>query len=327
MTVEWTSSRTSLPSARWKALGTYAFLATGDPTVLDAARVLARQVLDAVDRSCSRFRDDSDLTRANARPGHWVPVDPLLVAAVGVAVESARETDGLVDPLLGRPMAWLGYDADFEVVRRVNDPTPATPPPTPRPGAWREIGIDPESAILVPAGCSLDLGATAKAWASDLVAAAVVERFGCEVMVSLGGDVRMDGPDGSAPSTWPVAVTEHPEGADPEVVWLEGGGLATSSTTRRRWARHGQVRHHLLDPRTGLPTSGPWRTVTATGATSVAANTATTAALVLGDDAEGWLIRKSVTGRLVSHEGRVHTIGGWPAEPDARTSITDRRPR
>lgn len=303
------------PSRSWTALGTYVYLSTSDPGLLDSARTVATEVLAAVDRTCSRFRADSDLSRANARPGHWVAVDPLLVAAVQVAVEAARESDGLVDPCLGRSMVHLGYDADLAIVRqRGNEDAPARssgPVPVPRPEAWREIALDPAGAIRVPEDCTLDLGATAKALASDLVAASVVDRWGCHVVVSLGGDLRIDGPS-SDDRGWPVAVAERP-GEDPaEIVRLRSGGMATSTTTVRRWTSGGTVRHHLLDPRTSRPVTSRWRTATATGPTSVAANTATTAAIVLGDDAPAWLARHGVDARLVAQDGTVLTVGHWP---------------
>jgi thiamine biosynthesis lipoprotein len=322
---------TTCSSIRWNTLGTYGFLAVGDPTLLDAAHRVALDVLDAVDRTCSRFRDDSDLVRANTRPGAWVDVDPLLVAAVDVAVEAARATDGLVDPCLGRSMVWLGYDADLAVVRERATPTRRTPPPAPRPGAWRDVGTDPEGAIRVPADCALDLGATAKAWASDLVARSIVEQLGTHVILSLGGDIRIDGPVDAEHPGWPVAVTERPEDTDgAETVWLDGGGLATSSTIARRWGGAGGQQHHLLDPRTGLPTTEFWRTATATGPTCVAANTATTAALVLGAEAPAWLEHHSVTARLVGYDGAVTRVGGWPQpehdhELTARTLTNDGR--
>ncbi len=309
-------------SLTWRALGTYVYLATADPAQLGPAQAMAQAVLAEVDRTCSRFRSDSDLMRANARPGRWVAVDPLLVAAVSVAVEAAEHTDGLVDPCLGRSMVQLGYDADLDEVRRrpaptapdptSPDPTSPGPPPAPRRGAWRDIGLDPDGAVRVPHGCSLDLGATAKAWAADLVAATLVDGLGCGVVVSLGGDIRCDAPPDSSGPGWPVRVTERPGEGRGQTVWLAGGGLATSSTTVRRWSSGGPVRHHIVDPRTGLPTTGPWRTVTATGPTSVAANTASTAALVLGDQARPWLRDRSVTARLVSDTGAVHAVGSWP---------------
>ncbi len=294
-------------SVRWDTLGTYGYLATGDPARLDDAHTIAREVLAAVDRTCSRFRDDSDLEHANRQPGRWVTVDPLLVAAVDVAVAAARATDGLVDPCLGRSLVLLGYDADLAVVQS-RGPVPGHRV-TPTPDAWQQIGTDPEGGLLVPEGCAIDLGATCKAWASDLVAASIVDRLGCDMVVSLGGDVRIAGPEQPG---WAIDITERPGDDDPEQVWLTGGGLATSSTTGRRWAsEHGDV-HHVLDPRTGRPTDEHWRTATATGATCVAANVATTAALVLGAAAPAWLEANDVTARLVDRDGAVTRIGAWP---------------
>jgi thiamine biosynthesis lipoprotein len=309
---------------RWEALGTYVHLATGDGRRLDEARRVAEEVLAAVDRTCSRFRP-SDLTRANARPGQWTEVDPLLVSAVGVAVEAAATTGGLVDPCLGRTLVRIGYDADLRVVQQ-RRPTFAGRAAEPTTDRWREIRTDPEGALRVPAGCALDLGATAKAWAADLVAAGVVHALGGHVLVSLGGDVRIDGPDddpddGPAPA-WTVRVTERPGDPGPaEVVAVGGGGLATSSTLARRWRTRDGERHHLVDPRTGRPTDEHWRTVTATGPTCVAANVATTAALVLGPAAVPWLDDHAVSARLVGRDGSVTRTGSWPTP--ATTPSTD----
>lgn len=306
-------TRSEPACARWSSLGTYTFLTTGDAALLAPAMSIARGVLAEVDRACSRFRDDSDLTRANARPGSWVGVGPLLVAAVQVAVEAAAETDGLVDPCLGRTIISLGYDADMATVQARKPGPWRTSSPPPRPDAWREVEVDENGRVKVPAGCALDLGATGKAWASDLVARTIADELGCDLVVSLGGDVRLDGPDEAAPRTWPVSVTEIPGDRNhEELVWVTGGGLATSSTTSRRWRHGAQEHHHLIDPRTGSPTTGVWRTVTATGPTCVAANTATTAALVLGQRAVPWLEERGVCARLVARDGSVARVGKWP---------------
>lgn len=296
---------------RFQALGTYVHLAT--TADLAPAVELAEAVLAEVDRACSRFRPDSDLSVANRRAGRWTEVDPLLAAAVAVAVDAAQQTDGLVDPCLGVPLVEIGYDADLSVVLTRADHR-ITPPPSSRPGAWREVGVDPAGAVLVPDGVRLDLGATAKAWASDLLAVSLADALGGDVLVSLGGDLRIAGD--SCRRTWPVVVTEHPDGEgddlEPEHLTLDRGGLATSSTTVRRWTSGGVRHHHLLDPATGRPVTPYWRTVTATGPTCVAANVATTAAVVLGERAEVWLADRGVDARLVSVTGQVRRLGGWP---------------
>jgi thiamine biosynthesis lipoprotein len=294
-------------TATWRALGTYVHLSTSDGKALEPARQIAERMLDDADRTCSRFRRDSDLVRANAAAGSWTKVDPMLVEAIGAAREAAAWSDGLVDPTLGHALVAVGYDRGIALVLAESTDPAAAPVPA-RAGAWREIQTDPAGAVMVPAGCALDLGATAKAWAADVIASSVAEELGCTVVISLGGDVAVAGTGG-----WPVAVTEtvdDPSGA--EIVHLPYGGLATSSTAARRWIRDGVIRHHLIDPRTGEPTSGRWRTVTATGATCVAANTASTASVVLGDRAVGWLTERGIPARLVNTAGRIVRTERWP---------------
>ncbi len=300
-----------MPTTTSTALGTYVFLATRRTADLAVARRLAHAVLADVDRTCSRFRPDSDLSRANAGAGRWVEVDPLLVAAVAVACRAAAQTGGLVHPLLGRTLVQLGYDSDFAELP-AGDATPAVvwPSAVPGPDTWREIGLDDTGAIRVPTGTALDLGSTGKAWAADVIATALAQELVGSALVSLGGDLAIAAPDGRA---WPIAVSTRPDGPVEATVELDRGGLATSSTRVRRWSRGGVRLHHLIDPRTGAPAPEVWQTVTATGPTCGAANTATTAAVVLGTHAPAWLRAHDVSARLVAADGRIVTTGGWPS--------------
>jgi FAD:protein FMN transferase len=293
-------------STTFEALGTYVYVATRDAAELGAARRLTADLLGAVDRTCSRFRDDSDLSLANARAGRWTTVDPLLVAAAEVALGAARITDGLVHPLLGRPLVALGYDRDFGLLHDTGEAVAVTPPTL---DSWRELGLRGDE-VRVPAGTALDLGATGKGFAADLVAHALDAELRAPALVSVGGDLALSRPDGTP---WPVSVSERP--GDPAVlVHLEQGGLATSSTRVRRWARAGTSYHHVLDPRTGLPARVVWSTVSCLGGTAVGANTASTAAIVLGDAAPDWLDSHGVSARLVTPEGDVLRTGAWPEE-------------
>jgi len=96
-------------------------------------------------------------------------------------------------------------------------------------------------------------------------------------------------------------------------VRVSSGGLATSGVHVRRW-RLGSARvHHILDPRTGLPASTCWRTVSTTAATCVQANAASTAAMVLGEQAVGWLEQLGLPARLVRDDGTVAYTAGWLA--------------
>ncbi len=290
----------------WRVWSTYVRLCVSDARVLPAAERLTRVLLADVDRACSRFRADSDLSRLNAAPGRWVDVDPLLVAATRVAVEAARVSDGLVDPCVGHALVSWGYDADLaELVRR---PAVVVPDPLAGRADWRDIRWE-EGAVRLPPDCLLDLGATAKAWAADLVAETVAAELEGGVSISLGGDLRVVS---SAHARWPVRVTETEHDPAGVTVAIGSGGMATSTILARRWRTEDGWAHHLIDPRTGAPVAGEVRTATALGESAVGANVASTAALVLGAEAEAWLAERGVHARLVLADGSVREVGAWP---------------
>jgi thiamine biosynthesis lipoprotein len=290
------------------------------PSALDGARTWAQQFLDEVERACSRFRPDSELMLAQAAGD--VPVSPLLAELVAAALDAARRTDGVVDPTVGGLLDGLGYDRDLALLTGSGAGADGGDGPplvvTHQRPDWRTVRLDRTAdgarLRLVP-GTRLDLGATAKAYAADRCAAAIAERFDTGVLVSLGGDIATAGPapDGG----WRVLVQDEPDDPPQTVQIPAGAALATSSTVSRRWWYRGIAMHHIVDPRTGAPAATPWRSATVAAATCVQANAASTAALVHGDAAPGWLRRTGLPARLVGADRRVLTIGAWPADPTA----------
>jgi thiamine biosynthesis lipoprotein len=302
-------------SVRFKAIGTTAHLLVTEPRGLIDGEGLLRSFLTDLDVSCSRFRADSALSAVN-RHGGGTNVHPLLFAALRVAMRAARDTDGLVVPTLGACMIAIGYDRSFAGVRAASGERVDPVPPS---ASWRDIELDEETrSVRLPRGIQLDLGATAKAWAADVAAARIAERLGCGALVNLGGDLAIAG---EAPADgWRVRVTaDHSVSTGGQVVAVRSGGLATSSTTVREWKRADQVLHHVLDPATGLPAQRIWRYVSVSANDCVTANTAATAALVLGTRAEGWLGTRDLAARLVAADGSVTAVAGWPSETQLST--------
>jgi thiamine biosynthesis lipoprotein len=304
-------------SAAWMALGCRVHLVVTDPGQLAAARSLLEADLDEVDVACSRFRPDSELVALDQAGGRPARVSPVLAEAIGVALRAAELTGGDVDPTVGEAIAAVGYDRDFALVAPDGPPLNLTVRAVP---GWRQVRLDAAAhTVTMPAGVRLDLGATAKAWASDRAAGRIGHTLGCGVLVGLGGDIAVAGP--APPGGWRIRVQDVTSGPEdpPEgpsaVIAMASGGLATSSTTARRWRRGGDVLHHILDPRTGLPPAPVWRTVSVTAATCADANAASTAAIIRGDQAPGWLGSLGLPARLVDVGGRVQTVAGWPAEP------------
>jgi FAD:protein FMN transferase len=115
---------------------------------------------------------------------------------------------------------------------------------------------------------------------------------------------------------------ETPHGPS-QVVAIRDGGLATSSTAARRWHHGGDLLHHILDPRSGRPAAPVWRTVSVAAATCADANTAATAAIIRGDQAPAWLAGLELPARLVTQDGVVRTVAGWPANQADETDEVD----
>jgi thiamine biosynthesis lipoprotein len=317
-----------LAEARWRAIGTGVHLVVAGGA-LEPARAAVETLLAVVDTTYSRFRDDSELSRIH-RDGRETVVSPLLAQAIEAALRGARLSDGLVDPTVGRALRAIGYDVDFaQLARRAPGDAPTPIRITSIPG-WQAIRFDAHTRRLaIPNGVELDLGSTGKALAADLGAAAALaalsdaERAGPTrapgraggpgVLLSLGGDITLAGTP--PPGGWRILAADSSE-TDPatggEVVALDSGAVATSSTTVRRWVQGAVARHHLIDPRTGEPAAGPWRTVSVIAATCVDANIAATAAIIRGDDAPGWLEALGLPARLVADDGTIARVGGWP---------------
>jgi len=312
--------------SRWTVWGLEAFLAVTDHTMLPEAEAAVRAVVADVDLACSRFRDDSELMMLQPAMAGGVTVSGMLRHLMERALYAARLTEGDVDPSLGADLDALGYRQGI-----ISVPVPAGLPPTPpapdgagpaapqavpRVPGWSRITLDGQM-LTVPRDLRLDLGATAKAVAADLAAAAVHARLGCGVLVSLGGDLATAGPGPGAsarPGPWQILVQDLPADPSQRVALEPGFALATSSTQKRRWTHAGADVHHILDPRFGRPAEAIWRSVTVAAPTCLEANAYSTAAVVPGVAALEWFRSEGIPARFVDRQGRTSATGGWPAE-------------
>jgi thiamine biosynthesis lipoprotein len=292
------------------------------PSVLATAERIAHETVDAVELACSRFRPDSELSVMQSAPrnGAAVEVSPLLADLVRAALWAAALTEGSVDPTLGNDLLAIGYDQD---IARLDPPADGEFPAGSRvsvlrrSAGWRRIGLDGDR-LSVPDDLRLDLGASAKAFAADRIAARIADELGCGVLISLGGDIATAGP--AIDSHWEILVQDTPADPAQQVALPAGLAMATSSTRKRRWSQSGMPRHHILDPQFGLPVEPVWRSATVAAPSCLRANALSTAAIVRGTDAPAWLAEVGADARLVDRRGRVVTTGNWPAE-EAQNSM------
>jgi thiamine biosynthesis lipoprotein len=268
------------------------FRAMGCEVVVAGASAAARRAVERLfaerEQRFSRFLPDSELSRLNRSTRPLVAVSAEFASTLAVALDAAAQTDGLVDPTLGRAVAGAGYDRDFAEVG--DDERPAAPGPR---GRWREIRVQ-GSLVERPVDVELDLAGVVKALAVD-AAADLLDGPG---WVSAGGDIATRG----------AVDVALPGGGAARLV---SGGMATSGTVRRRWRRDGILQHHLVDPGTGRPSTSPWEQVTVAGGSCLGADVAAKAAFLLGDRGPDWLAERGLPGRFLDADGTVVVSDAW----------------
>jgi FAD:protein FMN transferase len=198
----------------------------------------------------SRFLDNSDVSQINASPGQPVQISPPTSQLLRKSVDAWEATDGAFCPFGEKNMVHAGYDSSFSLL--VPKATNLDTRPLGRLTGIAPIVLDEvnQTASIEP-GFGIDLGGIAKGFAADLIADELIELGADAAMVDVGGDVACRNAQGHD-VVWRIEV-EHPQQPDYVVATLDlhHGGVATSSTQRRRWKNlDNTYTHHLLDPRT-----------------------------------------------------------------------------
>src|SRR2546421_1415596 len=211
---------------RFEAMGVDVLVGGATAAELEEVGLL----FEKLDRTFSRFRPESELSRINAATAEFVAASPMFVRVLALALDAARRTDGLVDPTLGSALEAAGYDRDFPDVHKDERP----PAPTVQ-GSWRHVRVAGPLVFSYP-GTKFDLNCVVKGLAVD----GALQQLAGDGFVAAGGDVGVRG----------TAVVGLPGGGP---LTLRDGGGATSGTTHRLWLRGGESQHPLSDP----PTRGP----------------------------------------------------------------------
>jgi thiamine biosynthesis lipoprotein len=294
----------------------------GPPGLLDRGR----RRLAELEARWSRFRPDAELGRLARRPGRWVDLSPETLALLALLRDAADRTGGLVDPRVATALSAAGYDrpaagwaatgqsvGPFQPRPRADPAVPraAHPVRAPLPPLDEVLHLRPGAARLATP-TPLDVGCCGKGAAADLVATELVAAGAAGALVDVGGDVAVAGapPDDRG---WGVAVVD-PDGSELALLALAAGGVATSSTRRRRWiGADGALAHHLIDPRTARPATTDVAQVTVVAGTCAWAEVLATAVAVAGTArAPGLLagapaIVVAADGRRTDHGG----VGRW----------------
>jgi len=259
------------------------------------------------EHTLSRFLPQSELSELNQLAGNAVMVSELLFTVLCESLAAARATDGLYDPTLLNQLVHLGYDRTFDELPAV---LPAAEHPASQGGRWRDIQVDHTLRLVtLPAGVGVDFGGIAKGMAVDTA----LEQLRLEgiqtALVSAGGDLAVLGVP-PREKQWSLEIQGK---TCSWVIPFRHGTLATSGVARRHWRQGTQVRHHLIDPRTGLPAQSELWSVTVAAARCEQAEVAAKVAFLLGvEQGSEFLRRHALSGVLVQEDGSWTAVGPWP---------------
>ena len=196
------------------------------------------------DQVWSRFRADSLITRiAHAEGGGQFEFPIRDVALFELYDRLVAATDGAVDPLVGRDLEMLGYDARYSLA-----PDKAAIARRRGWDTWRSDIRRDATTIITDRPVVIDVGAAGKGYLVDLIADTLLDAGIDRFLVNGSGDLRHRGDE-------PVTVgLEHPTlpGRVIGTVPLQDAALCASATNRRTW---GGGLHHVLDGRTRRPAS------------------------------------------------------------------------
>ncbi len=221
----------------------------------------AQAFIEVCEQRFSRFLPASELSLLNRAAGTWHNVSDDLMDLLELSMLFYNETAGLFDPSVLPDLKRIGYNKSMDEIRTHGSSPESTPPRTSRP-AFNEVELDLRGKrVRLPRGMEIDLGGIAKGWIVEKTAN-LLREYSEICAISIGGDIVFKGyPAGE--SSWRVYI-EDPRQPDETVAALHvgPGAVATSSIAKRAWNQAGQVRHHIIDPRTGEPAMTDWLSVT-----------------------------------------------------------------
>ena len=256
--------------------------------------------LTRVERTMSRFRDDSDVGQANRFAfERAVAITPATYAVLESAIRWAQASDGAFDPAIGR------VSELWDVMHRREPPPDASVQPLAARHFYRHVQLGHEAGTPVvrftDPDIHLDLGAIAKGYGVDRAGDALREAGIRQALVNVGGEIVAigNGPDGEK---WRVGI-QSPDDARALLGTLDVSdeAVATSGDYEQFFRYRGVRYHHLMDPDTAAPRRTSERSVTVVAATCMDADAATTAVFgMTRDRAQAVLQARTRGARVVS---------------------------
>ena len=264
-----------------------------------------------------RQQTESDVARINAAAGqHRVQVSAETFEVIRRGLEFGVLTDGAFDITVAPLLDLWGFGTgDTEV------PTEADLAATLQWVDYQKVHISEErlEVFLEDAEMRLDLGGIAKGYIVDQALDVLRQEGMISGSFDAGGDIRVLGekPDGSP---WRIGIRDPRDRANlAAIVELRDQSVVTSGDYERFFIVDGERYHHILDPKTGMPTRG-LTSVTIIGDDAITTDTLSTAIFVMGLE-RGMDLIESLPGTetlIITADGQVHVSSGLSGQVEIR---------
>ncbi|MFD2117502.1 FAD:protein FMN transferase [Paenibacillus yanchengensis] len=240
-----------------------------------------KQLLEEIDQKMNRMVEGSEVSEVNKQAGKaavTVSEDTFLV--IKTAKDYAEQSAGSFDPTIG-PLVdlWAIGNGGTTVPERAKITAAQSLID------YNNLVLDENKLEikLLEAGMTIDLGAIAKGYAADVIAAYLQEQGFESAIIDLGGNILAMGskPGGQA---WSIGVQspEEKRGDHLGTLPVTNKTVVTSGVYERYFIENEQVYHHVLDRKTGFPVQNELASVTIVTENSMNADALSTATFVLG---------------------------------------------
>jgi thiamine biosynthesis lipoprotein len=248
-----------------------------------------------IEQRFSRFLPDSELSCFNTvKTGIPYLPSARFYQVLAIARDIEQWSEGLITPRVLPTLEYHGYNRSFEQIEKAAaDPglRPTSPLSVDPDQAWLDFDAGMR-AVIKRRQTAIDLGGIVKGWSVDTIHQQLIANGTDQGMINAGGDLRVWGEE-----CWEIEVSdplEHFADEKPSVfrIKLAHGAVATSSIAKRRW---GKEAHHIIDPRSGMPSRSDVIQATVAAPSTLQAEVLAKVWIILGrEDASRWMARKVV---------------------------------
>ena len=283
-----------------------------DEGVTSAHFAEIKRLLETIDRQMNRQLEDSELDLVNrqAGTGTAVPVSEQTFHVVDTALRYAEASEGAFELTIGPLVDLWGIGNEGARV-----PAPEEIEQALAAVDYRRVELDPAALTieLLDTGMSLDLGAIAKGYAADVVAAYLKEEGFKSAIIDLGGNIlAMGGKPGGSP--WTVGIQDPSEkrGEHIGLLRVTDKTIVTSGVYERYFVEDGVAYHHIFDRNTGYPVNNGLLSVTIVTDRSIDADAMSTVAFSLGVEKGAAFVeeRDGMEALFITTDGDVYVTSG-----------------